>query len=159
MTAFPCRGAPRCGLPASSCDVQVSAMHGMLKVQKYIVGFFYNKPGFLCISKKGTKIVDVVPPLFQVEYTVPVAAASSCHQHTKLGSHQQMNAALDIWRNCPYIGGHLALFFQIDFLTHVLSTINRSDCESVIYRFISLAILVQKSRQKINFYRTNLFVK
>ena len=20
-----------------------------------------------------------------------------------------------IWRNCPYIGGHLALFFQIDF--------------------------------------------
>ena len=44
---------------ASSCDVQVSAMEC-----RSIVGFFYNKPGFLCISVvsiRGTKIVDVIP--------------------------------------------------------------------------------------------------
>ena len=43
---------------------------------------------------------------------------------------------LSIWRNGPYIGGHLVCIFQIELQTRLYCTINRADCESVLYKII-----------------------
>ena len=54
------------------------------------------------------------------------------YMHKVNVSSKQLHYSDVIWRNGPYIGGHLAFFFLIEFQTRLQFTINRTDCESVL---------------------------
>ena len=50
--------------------------------------------------------------------SIAATLSTSSGQDTVLEMLKTLSARLerlDIWRNCPYIGGHLALFFKLIF--------------------------------------------